>query len=78
MERTELTDASLVTVGAAVRALRVRRSVAVGWLREHDLIRTVAGRERVIWGDVLAAVRGGSLERRTVRPSFRGMPREAL
>jgi hypothetical protein len=73
-----MTDASLVTVGAAVRALRVRRSVAVAWLREHDLIRTVAGRERVIWGDVLAAVRGGTLERRTVRPSFRGMPREAL
>jgi hypothetical protein len=77
-QQRELTEASLVTIGVAVRAMRVRRSLAVAWLREHQLVRNVAGRERVIWGDVLRVIRGDGQAALRARPTFKGLPRERL
>jgi hypothetical protein len=54
-----LGSGDVLTVTSAARALHMREADARAWLRDEDLIRTVAGRERVLWGDVLAAIRRG-------------------
>ena len=69
-------EGELVTVARAARALHLRKSLAAEWLRTNKLVVTVAGRERVIWGDVLRVIRGGGPP--APRPSFRGLPRERL
>lgn len=53
-----LSPASVLTVREAVRELKLRRDDGIAWLNEHGLVRDVAGRQRVIWGDVLDAIRG--------------------
>jgi hypothetical protein len=50
----------VLTVREAVAALRVREATGRAWLREHRLIVEVAGVERVVWGDVLSALRRGA------------------
>jgi len=49
---------SILTVGEAVAELGMRDADAIAWLREHDLICMVAGRRRVVAGDLADAVRG--------------------
>lgn len=51
-----LTRATVLTVAAACRALRMREGDARRWLREKGLIREVAGRRRVVWGEILDAM----------------------
>ena len=67
----------VLTINEVVRELQMRRSVVRRWLEEKRLIRVVMGRERVIWGDVLAAMREdevraeGKVERQTVKMKLR-------
>jgi len=52
-----LSPADLLTIEEAVAELGMRRAAAVTWMKKHGIIRQVAGRQRVIWGDVLAAIK---------------------
>ncbi len=49
----------LLSVPQTVRRLGMRAGDARAWLAENQLVRRVAGRDRVIWGDVLDAIRRG-------------------
>lgn len=76
-----LREGDVLTVTSAARALRMREADARAWLRDEDLIRTVAGRERVIWGDVLACIRRGDTPKAQTRPDARrggSLPRARL
>jgi hypothetical protein len=59
---TGLGPGDLLTVSEAARAMRMREAEARSWLRGEGLVRHLAGRERVIWGDVLARLRAVDLE----------------
>jgi hypothetical protein len=48
----------VITVPEAVAILGMREPDARRWLAEHDLVHDVAGRERVIAGDLVEAIRG--------------------
>lgn len=48
----------VLTVPEAVAMLGMREPEARGWLADHDLVHDVAGRERVIAGDLAEAIRG--------------------
>jgi hypothetical protein len=50
-------DGDVISIARAARGLSMRKTVAAEWMRRSGLVRLIAGRERVIWGDVLAAVR---------------------
>ena len=52
----------ILTVVAAVTELGMGRADAVTWLSQNGLIIKVAGRRRVIWGDVVNAARGRDLD----------------
>lgn len=52
-----LSEADVLTVPAVARELRIPRKEAQCWLDGHGCVRVVAGQARVIWGDVLAALR---------------------
>lgn len=64
----------------ACLALRIEPTAGRSWLSEHALICRVSGQERVVWGDVLAAVRAGTVFNAiavgSIRTSLRqdGMP----
>ena len=49
----------VLTVTTAAKALHMREVDARAWLEKRGLVLRVAGRERVIWGDVLVAMRRG-------------------
>jgi hypothetical protein len=48
----------VITVPEAVAMLGMREPDARRWLADHDLVHDVAGRERVIAGDLVEAIRG--------------------
>ena len=48
----------VLTITEVAARLRMRPKDVSTWLREHDLIRDVVTRKRVIWGDVVAAMQG--------------------
>ena len=48
----------VLTIAEAARELKLRDADARAWLTQRLLIKDVAGRGRVIWGDVLDALRG--------------------
>jgi hypothetical protein len=79
-----LSPTDVVSVSVAARALHIRDSVAAGWLRKHGLVLQIAGRQRVIWGDVLEAARHhapAAASERTRRPAtnaVRSLPRMKL
>ena len=50
----------LLSLSGAVQRMGMRKEDAQAWLRSRRLIRRVAGRQRVIWGDVLDAIRRDS------------------
>jgi hypothetical protein len=58
--RVQLGDAAVVTVHEAAKRLPITDSDAEQFLRERGLVRSLKGKEVVIWGDVLAALRGSS------------------
>lgn len=49
--------ADVLTVAEVARRLRMRPDDAGTWLADRDLVRDIAGRRRVVWGDVLDALR---------------------
>lgn len=55
---TGLGSGDVLTVSEAAAALRMRQSHARRWLRDRGLVVEVAGRPRVPWGRVLAALGG--------------------
>jgi hypothetical protein len=65
----------VLTITQAAQRLGMRREEARAWLLAHDLVRLVAGEERVIWGDVLDALRGTPDRPRT---PVSGIPRAKL
>jgi len=50
--------ADVLSVAEVARRLGMRREDVALWLRERRLVFDVAGRSRVVWGDVLDALRG--------------------
>ena len=59
-EPTLASPHDLLTVAQTIRRLGFRAGEAREWLETHRLVREVAGRKRVIWGDVLAVIRRAS------------------
>jgi hypothetical protein len=59
-ERIALGAAAVVTVREAVKRLPISDCDAEAFIRERQLVRSLRGREVVIWGDVLDALRGAS------------------
>lgn len=68
---TGLGTGDVLTPSEAARALRMREADALEWLRTRGLVRHVAGRERIIWGDVLSAIRTGDLPVEVAAPARR-------
>lgn len=82
-DEASLQPGDVVNIRRAARALHMRDSRAAAWLRSRGLVCSVAGRERVIWGDVLEAIRTNQppmpKARHTTRAStVANMPRIAL
>jgi len=57
--RASYSSGDVVSLNKAIKALPWQDSDARAWLRRHGLVRRVDGRNIVVWGDVLAEVRGG-------------------
>lgn len=75
MRPTGLGLGDVLTLEEACAALRVRESVARAWLRDRGLVVHVAGRDLVVWADVLDALRRGPPEATATRPArVRGTP----
>jgi hypothetical protein len=78
-----LSDGDVVCIARAARGLRMRTTVAATRMRKAGLVRLIAGRERVVWGDVLEAVRRApdphqARRQGERRSSLAHMPRVAL
>jgi hypothetical protein len=56
-ERRAIGPCNILTVHEAVRELGIRHMDAVRWLEARKLIHMVAGRRRVIAGDLIEAIR---------------------
>lgn len=57
--RRQLGEAAVLTPAQAAQLLPWDDASAGEWLRRRGLVRRVDGREVVIWGDVLEAIRSG-------------------
>lgn len=71
---------ALLTPAEAVERLPIRDEEAASWLRREGLVHQLLGREVVVWGDVLDAIRRGQGEPPpppTHQPRRR-LPRESL
>lgn len=65
----------ILTVREAATALAMRYVDAVKWLRDEGLIRAVAGKDRVVWLDVVeTARRSGITHRPKIEPAPRAEP----
>lgn len=53
---------NLLTLAEAIRELGVRHADGRAWLIEHGLVRLVAGRRRVIAGELIEAIQASPLE----------------
>ena len=60
--RAALGAAAVVSVRVAAEWLPWSDQDARLWLRRRGLVREVDGREVVVWGDVVAAIRGSKAE----------------
>lgn len=59
-DRLQLGGAAVLSPSKAAELLPVRDADGVRWLREHGLVRHIAGLgEVVVWGDVLDLIRAG-------------------
>ena len=52
-----LGDHDVLTVGEVARELKIRDADARRWVDEQELVVLVAGRRRVIWGQVIETLR---------------------
>ena len=52
--------ADVLPLGAAAKRVGLGRAPFTAWCMERGIVREIAGRRRVIWGDVLDAMSGGS------------------
>lgn len=59
--RVDLGEHVVLTPAEACAELRVRRDAGMAFLEEHHLICHVRGQPRVIWSDVLRAIRRSGL-----------------
>ena len=79
-DRLALRRAAVFSISRAAELLPVRDCDARRWLRDRRLIRELAGRSVVVWGDVLDVLEDDSPER--LRPSPRprriSLPRTRL
>jgi len=70
--RRPLGPCSILTVDEAVTELGMTDQVARRWLQEQGLVHLVAGRRRVIAGDLVEAIRCASREGQPLKRSGRG------
>lgn len=73
--RRELGAAAVLPVVRAVELLPLAEADARRWLTEQGLVRDLAGRRVVIWGDVLDALRRGPPVEGAEPEPARGEPR---
>lgn len=59
-ERLTLGEAAVISVEQAARLLPISDGEAREWLATEHLIHLIRGRRVVIWGEVVAAIRGGA------------------
>lgn len=80
LQGSDFGPTAVISASSAAKALPWRDAEARTWLRREQLIRRVDGRDVVIWGDVLAALRQGSKDTSTWKPARvpRGTPRVPL
>ena len=55
-DRLHLGGAAILTLSSAAKLLPVRDSEARAWLRARGLVRSLEGRDVVIWADVVRAL----------------------
>lgn len=53
-------SSATLTLGEAVALLPVQDAEAREWLRGNGLVRDLLGREVVVWGDVVDAIKAGN------------------
>ena len=61
-DRRAIGPCNILTVREAVRELGIRHADAIRWLEDRKLIRRVAGRRRVIAGDLAEAIRALAID----------------
>jgi len=67
LRRERLGEAAVFTLSAAAELIPLADTDARRWLRARGIVRNLNGRELVIWGDVVSAIREG--EPSTIRSS---------
>ena len=55
---TQASRADVLPLGDAAKRVGLGRAIFTAWCIEHGILRDLAGRRRVIWGDVLDAMTG--------------------
>ena len=73
-QRLALGSGAVFSVAQAAGLLPIHDRDARRWIRDRGLVRHLAGREVVIWGDLLDAVRSGD----DVQPVERPAPGKGL
>ena len=74
LQRLVVSSSAVVSVGQAARLLPIAPKDARRWLRKRGLIRDLAGRSVVVWGDVVHELSRPAHE----PPAVRALPREKL
>ena len=58
--RTPLTEWDVLSIEEVAKELQIHRSKALSFLKKHNIIRNHFGNNRVLWGDVIKALKGGN------------------
>ena len=58
--RTPLTEWDVLSIEEVAKELQTHRSKTLKFLKKHNIIRNHFGNNRVLWGDVLKALKGDS------------------
>ena len=61
-----LSEHDILTIEEAAVLLKMRKSDARDWLYGHGLVKDVMGRKRVIYGEVLALIKGEKKSKRII------------
>lgn len=77
-DRLALGAAAVVTVATATSLLPLGDKEARTWLRDRGLVRDLLGRQVVVWGDVLDALKGDDGGPTEERPPRVALPRTRL
>ena len=59
--RTPLTEWDVLSIEEVARELQIHRFKALGFLQRHNIIRNHFGNSRVLWGDVIKALKEDDL-----------------